>query len=510
MPLPEQIKRHIEGGLRKKLEHRDIALEQFRDYANGDQWGTGRYWTGRKPKDGGMEAVKKLFVQDDQIGGCLDRLVSSVLRNEPEWLLRSVADDDAEVAEYAPYAAALAQWFTASDAHDIITKAFRAACWAGSSYLRVYIPDTYAEYALEGSVPLERAFSMIRLQALDPLSARAIRDEHGMIVGYWYAYTEYEGEQERAMLEVHTPEMVYHCTRDALEVVREAPNPLYDAERFGEQDFLILEMARQRGVPVFGAGTIDKQNALNRELTHMNRNGELAGYRTIVLKNAYTPEKQRQFEEAMEGQALRVGKSEPPPWAFGADTILDVMSTIHDNITVLPVDVDTIEPVRADLFFEPTIAMYRQSILDDFSQGFVQGVQKAVSGESKRESRDAFNKLVELEARMVEQALRGVLEDVLRLALALSGGSISVPWKIVANVKTDIARTTLEEYEVQMRGYESGTNSLRVAVSSNPMVGDVEAELQRIAEGQKQRELLEQAKTEARLQEAEDAGLFSS
>lgn len=505
---PEVIKR-LRAAIREAdrqakapTEARSITLAKLRDYANGDQFGDNfQYWRGRSPKDkDDWSEIRKLATMDDQLGPALTRFVDSTLGRDPEWTLRlgesdvtsAILDNDDADEQPAEDARSLAlhlqeleragtTWHKDAELQDALTKAMHAALWAGTSSLRVYIPNAYAHEAVEGSIPtLEEALELIHVQAVTALEGGRITDEHNRVIGHYYRYSIEDGQRSVPHVEVHTPELIEHYRIDLDDLVplegQSFPNPLFDPRKRRRPNYLMHTLNRKKG-PALTASLLDAQDALNVEWSNARRNSDMGGFRSVVTLNADTPVDER---------------GEPAEWTLGPDIVAELrgvpleMTTGADGqpapLRIATPGVEVIDPVDPEVFGKGA-AEWRAMILRSMDQAHILEQFKAVSGESKAESRADFDKRVTQEAGLVADALAWVIPTVLRFAAWLTPeqdlNSLS-DLTCDPRVYLDVSRGNLKVFREQVEAYGKGLVSIETVLETNPAVIDGQAELKRI------------------------------
>lgn len=461
------------------LDARAPDFERLEHYSIGDFWGVGgKYWRGRIPKTGGLDDVQKLFVADDRINAAVDRLVSAIVGRDPEWdIAEPGAKPDAEDSPLVTaLEAVLSDWHEDADLHRELKRFTRLVQVYGRASLKVYIPDAYSDLARRGATrETAMALELIHVLALSPRHAGALRDAHNRVIAHWHRYTVLEEGKNIERLEVHTPEDVatYNLAGSALQLIAPPlPNPLYDKLRRRRPRFMLLEVALEGG-GAFTTSVLDKQDALNEAWTNLKRNDQLAGYRSIITLNALDPVDD---------------DGNPIPWTFGPARVQSLKGIITKGDAEVPegvampgvVVVDPVDPLKSSI---PNIEKLTEAILDAFDQLWTHtSTGHNTSGESKRESRRAFDKRVIEAAGFTAAALRWALETATSLAAWLEGNPEAYK-ELRFNPKLflDVERGNLELFKSLVEASDRGLVSLETLVNANPGVEDQAAELQRLA-----------------------------
>lgn len=498
--------RLFKAALTERKEVQGESLQKFKDFAGGYQ-NKLEYYKGRMPTPEDNRELQETLVIHNVIGQCLDRIVSSALRYMPtlQVLPRNFEDGQDVPVNYAAVGVLLEQWLRDVDGLDVLKAALKGLLYGGRSYLRVFIPSEYGEMvnSPQFTPDLQGMLEGIHLQVLDVLEAGAIRNHAGIIQGYYYLYEAPDEKGEaRAMVELHTREKVYQLKRDSFEVVAEFDNIFYDPEAIRRPRFMLYELSRPDSMPRFGLGTIAKQQTLNEEITNARRNSKLAAYRQWIFLNVMRQASGEGAEDE-EGKVLLEGRdwmkaAQDISYVGGAGRIWEIYGVPDENDIPVKPEAFAVEPVRFDIYFQGAIEKYIDLILEDFSQGFIKGEQKAVSAVSKRESRKTFDDDVKYHASIIEQALREVMARVLELAFVKSREKLE-GFRVVPTVKVDIPDGDMETFNDLAKHYldsEGELVSKETVLKTCPAVDDVQAELQRIVEERGERVKLEQAAQE--------------
>ncbi|WP_034335089.1 hypothetical protein [Deinococcus misasensis] len=445
---------------------RTLTTTKALDYLKGEQYGqNGAYWMGRtSEKTEVKQEIEKLFVADNQIGPCMARHVAAMLGKDPEWDLLDLQGEVYEGEEVD----ALSSWWDDFQAHRKLKQLATYVCAVGKASLRIYIPSKFGEQ-LQASRPktIPDALRVIRVQVVTPIDGGPVLDEFDDPMGYYYLYTP-PGEKD-ARVEVHEPEKVttYQVKQGKLGAVitPEAPNPLLE-----HNDFLMRTFSRD-GDPLLTQSVIDKQNLLNEEWTYMRKDSQLAGFRTVYTINADDPVDQT-------GKAI--------PWDFRPNTVMSIKGisqTSRDGRdSYTDPQVGVLNPVDPSVFFLPKIQQARAALESDFNQTWVTASYMAVSGDSKQESRKAFEQFVMIDGGMVGMAIKWMLETVLRFASNISGRKLPEGLRIKPRLYLDISRGNLQIFQALVEPCVKGLVSMATLIEANPAVTDAEAERTRLQE----------------------------
>ncbi len=144
--------------------------------------------------------------------------------------------------------------------------------------------------------------------------------------------------------------------------------------------------------------------------------------------------------------------------------------------------VTVIDTASPDNFLKE-IEKYELELLEDFDQSWTQAAFKAVSGEAKRESREAFEKRLVLESPPLVDGLETVLRAVKDLAAWLCDKAENFrPYRFGVRLFLDVTPGSLNTFVALVPAYEKNLVSLEMMTDVNPVVSDAQrpAELARL------------------------------
>jgi hypothetical protein len=492
-------------------------LRKQYDYAHGNQFGSRDnlafaaattnimpYWMGRIPKDEGWDSVRRLAVQDDVVGKCLDRIVNAILGKDPEWTYSETTPEALQNEVNEP----LADWHKKKKLHREMKKFARTLQWAGKAILRVFVPieqssnDGQLLTNSSNTAPqtLANVLNTIIPQALGPHQAGAIHDAWGRVLGYWFVTQreifkpELNKIELEDIVEIHAPDETQVFRMKGIDdyepLGQPEKNALFNPDD-PENSFLFAEYSRDGGSAITQT-VIDFQNALNVASTYMRRNSEQAGFRTMAIANADTP------VDADGNDAV---------WKNGPDVILDLKGIAtkgseNNPEAVATPSVTVIEPVdpRANLL--PEMEHWESKLLGEFDQEWTQRTTNAAeSADGQRLRRSSFDQGIMMEVGVIAEAFTFTLEKALQIAGAVMGAQFDA--EIMPKLYVDVVSGNLEQFKVLLEGYKVNVVSLESLIKNNPAVQDVDEELALItkqkaeAEAKAQAELAAQAKIAA-------------
>ncbi|MEH2070026.1 MAG: phage portal protein [Nostoc sp.] len=382
------------------------------DYYCGN---TFQFWTGPKPSQGDThaEAITKQieagYISNNLIKECVDRNVAAMVGMMPHWFLYA-GNDDANSSERSPQMTdaekTLQTWLdqllqhiavqdTDEDANPL-TMAVTQMLVTGTGYLRLYQPKRYK------GMNNAKLYQKIRLHCPPLGSVKVDRDDDGEIEQIAYTY---KGGTEIQSLNPQTGKLTFIVTSPG-EKKSESVTENWEADFNGR--WTIYEL---RSPSIINKDIKRLQNAINKALTMLGRNLDLAGFLERVITNAQTPgewvedptrpEKQR-FIPDERGLQLGPGKT----------TFLSGIKTkdgeyLTPGITYRdPIDITT---------FEKSVALFAARLYLAFNQGHIlASADGTISGISRVQLRQDANLSLDRPAPVIENAFANILEVVLR------------------------------------------------------------------------------------------------
>lgn len=481
-------------GSPKAVSPRDLTLEKRYDYSHGraiDDKLT--YYRGIKPDEEGTRDFLRVAREGDKLGPALMRFVAGTLGLDPEWtikrndsdvtsdMLGSAAEKKATPEEKTIAAELNALedihtvWDKGIGLHKKIALLYHTSLWAELGYFRLYIPDSLKEdprVQRRTFKTVQEALSVIYLNILDPRVAGAIVDEHGDTLGYYYRYEdEKEDGSKRELIELYTPDEIKlleantQTLEEQLETANATPNPL---RREGERpDYLMGVLEHPQG-GALDASVIDEQDSLNESKVEMRRNGQMGGHRQLITINAAEP-------------VDETGK--PVAYQFGAAVVANITGVPiynHENKIIGMTDpkVIVVEPVNPENFIV-AIKHHTAEILQRYSQQHFESEFLAISGESKRESREAWISNLELESGPIGAAYAHILRNALRYAYWLTGKNDNAfdVYEVVPVLNLNVSNADIDTVMKASDLVTAGHMTLENFVLLNDLVKSKDAEL---------------------------------
>lgn len=475
------------AALKVEADPRVLSPTKLRDYARGEQIGKNlEYYPGLVPEDPTeREAFKKRLAVLALLGPALDRFTTHILGRDPEWTA-SAGEAGKPLKPEDERVKGLGEWHKAGGRiHAELKRADQQMRWGGAAYLWMYTPDVYrvlsgGELKRDAATYAE-ALELIRLDALDTTQAGAV-EQDGVKLAYWRAYSVMVDDKAQNRIEVHTRQEVTVYVEDGDKLVPASdvgenprPNPLFDPLKPLRFPALMYEMKREAG-PQITQSMVDVQNATNTTAMNVLRNNNLGGWRQYYTVNAARP------VDDVTGEKTN--------YVFGPSRVVDVqadflrdkegdMAQGPNGPILLPVSVGTFDPVNST-FMREDADWFEQKLLGQLNQRWTQDESK-VSGESKRESRAAFDKELPAEAQPARDALKWIIETADRFAQWVMGQDVPTdPVTVDPRLFLDVESVDLETLKVLDLMHTAGKLSLETLLESTPGVTDVAKEMERI------------------------------
>lgn len=463
----------------KNSDPRALTLEKRKAFAYGNQAGDKlEYWAGLKPSADAspeeQDEFKRRIVIADVIGPALNTYTSHILGDDPDWVLTR-PDSEEELSEDTEEVKALTLWHKEAKLHERLKKADYDMRWGGVSYLRMFIPEELSEIdpalTSRGGKDLTQSLRLAHLQALDATEAGVYRTPTGLLMAYWYAYAKQIGDKMVTHVEVHTRQAVavYVEENGDLKLAPPAegltnpyPNPVADPADPLTFHSLMCEVRRGEGAQI-AQSDIDLQNSVNVAASNIRKNNDLAGHRQYYTVNAAPP---------------LDADGKVSAYEFGPKRVLDIQAGYVEDAegtpvqdangkpTITPVSVGTIDPVnsesmREDWATDQRALLSRHNLLWQLAEG-------QVSGESKRESRSAFDRSLPDEAAPINAALEWAIGTAYRFAQWIGGNDNPESLNVDGRLYLRVAPVDLATWQSALQAYGEGKIDLMTLAESNP------------------------------------------
>lgn len=468
-------------------------------FYNSDHWGDGEFWTGPRPLAADkffaikMAAIEAAQVTRNVIGELCSRHTSGVLGRELHWGLTPDRDlgtvdevdpvtnetvtkegepTEQEAALIGEAEAVLTAWWDKREVPEILQAMLDGALNIKRSPLRLYVPPGLRD--ANGNMPagpIDVCIDYIWLQHLgtneDTLeqqmpSATVYTDKNTRRDVGIFTYKEEEGNQEFAELTYldDLGNTVLRIIGGDGEVGKPLLLPLGGR-------LTIYELTRKW---LITPQIISQQKALNKTKTMQGRNDDLGGF----LERTYLNVKWPTDVDAT------TGVETPRPLYVGAgamNSLQGVEYTDSEGKThVANPSVVYRDPVSPKTFIESEESMYLSMLQEGQQLHYALAGDAVVSGESRKQARDAFHKDLQYSAGKVEAATRWVLETVLAMASYFAGQAGRYEGlRAYVEARVDSGPISSEEMTVAADLWERGVWALERAMSKTG-VEDVTAE----------------------------------
>lgn len=419
-------------------------------FLNGDHYQGGDGWSGPMPKptETGstttLAEIERAFVSRNAIGEVVGRHCAGILGRDCHWKFTptrpldpvEVPDpetgetttkdgepDDVEQALIAEAEQLLVQWWDKRSGQETLQSMVSALLATKRGVLRLYVPPGLRDK--NGNIPagdLAESLGRIWVQALnlneDTLefqmpsatvwTDKSTRSEIGV---FTYKTTDTEtGEPKDDEAELCYLDDVGNTV---LRIVGKADEQMVVLPLGGR--LTLFEATRQS---LITPQIVSQQKLLNLAMTMKQHNVVLGGYLERILLNAQLPGQ-------MERDANGVERFVPQPFYVGAGTtnaLVGVKFTdANGNEQIATPSVVYRDPVPVDTFEATENAAYLAILQEAQQLHYALAGDAVVSGESRRQARDAFEKDLRLTAGKVEAAARWMLETALAMAAVFAG-----------------------------------------------------------------------------------------
>jgi len=477
------------AALKVEADPRLLTNVKRRDFAQGEQIGKNlEYYPGLIPEDPDeREAFKKRLMVLALIGPALNNFTTHTLGRDPEWTA-SAGEDGKPLEPDDERVKALSIWHKGNGrVHAELKRADQHMRWGGVAYLWMYTPDVYRVLSggqLQRNAPTyAEALELIRLDALDATQAGAV-EQDGVKLAYWRSYSVTVDGKAQNRIEVHTRQEITVYVEDGDKLVPASdvgenprPNPLHDPARPLRFPALMYEMKREEG-PQVTQSMVDVQNATNTTAMNVLRNNNLGGWRQYYTLNAARP------VDDVTGEKTN--------YRFGPSRVLDIQADYLRNADGTPLlnatgdpimltaSVGTFDPVNSQ-FMREDADWYERKLLGQLNQLWTLAAEAAISGESRKQSRRAFDLSLPAEAQPARDALQWIIQTADHFAQWVMGQDVPTdPITVDARLFLDVDAVDLETLKQLDLMHSAGKISLETLLESTPGVTDVAKELERI------------------------------
>jgi len=475
------------------------------DFLNGNHFGgdDGTYWVGprRTAQDvlyrESMAEIQRTFVSHNVVAEVTNRHVNGVLSRELHWGFvpdrplketTSINPDTgqetkerekptpAEQTLIDEAQAALMRWWEMRSVSQILQQALAGGLSIMRSPLRIYVPPgLLSEGGTLHADDLIMAMEFIWLQFLG-----FDEDALQFIIPTATVYTDKKTrkdigvfsykEDEATILEVTYLDELGNTVIRTMDDKGDTQPPIVIPLK---KRLTMFEMQR---FALISQQIISQQKALNMTLTMKQRNAVQGGFLERVLMNVKVPG----------STDPETGEFTPDPLYVGAGTTnlfqSETFTDTEGKTFVLPGSVTYRDPVAANTFIETENSQYTGMLQETHQLHYTLASEGSVSGESRKQARDSFQKDLLYSASKVETLTRWVLETVLALGANFSGAPDRfIGLRAYVQVKVDSGPVSADDMRVAAEMRERGIWDWETAASATG-VNDVDAMKIRLAE----------------------------
>lgn len=406
-------------------------LDSYRAFLQGDHWQDWEGWTGPRPdpKDPDAavlrEGIARGFVSRNVLGECVGRHVNGVLGRDVKWQVvprRELAEGEApsgdEQARADEAVELLRTWVDARKLNQEFDRLGETLLIAGEAYLRAFVaPGAVGADGLVPTADLATSLGRVYLDFPPPGAAAVWTDPRTQAKCSVYRYRETAGSRPSQIQGQQGDERAELSYLDGDQTVIRLVGGQDDeyAYRLGSR----LLMADLRRKPLLNPQVVSQQKLLNKTLSQMARNGDMAGFRERVTYNA-----------RMGGNLVRDPDSGEERWVpdtlpVGASSLLRLtgykVRDAEGNESMTMPGMDWIDPVPVGTFLEAAQSAYEAILAECNQLHYAMSADATASGESRQVAMAAY--LIDLlqTKQQVDGAWSWLLETALALAAVLSG-----------------------------------------------------------------------------------------
>lgn len=492
-------------------------------FYNGDHWQGGAAWTGpslsantNPLSDATMAAIQKSFVSRNAISEITGRHVAGVLGREIHWKLTvarplpmiKVVDkltgkereeralpSDEEQALIDEAEALLVKWLNKRGVARIMQSMVAAFLNTKRAVMRVYVPPDLRDD--DGNLPpgdMEQTIDYIYPQHLG-------HNDDKLVLQFPFA-TVYTQKSSQRQVGVYT----YKEVDEFAELMGAEATEEERAELtyLDEAGMTVLRVINKEGnvedpvtMPLGGRLTmfeatrpwlvtpqiVSLQKLLNMSLTMMQRNAVVAGFLERVFSNVDWPGKW--VDDPSEPAGKRFV---PDELVIGPNVnthIRGIKIKDKDNNTSFATpEINYRDPVSPQTFVDTQAYTYTSILQESNQLHYAQVGGTVVSGESRKQAREAFKQDLQMSASLVEEVMRWLLELVLAMASYFAGRAGAFEGlRVYAQCRINTGPISPEDMRAAKEMKEATLWS-RETAQSETGIEDVDAENARIAKEQ--------------------------
>lgn len=413
-------------------------LQSYHDFVDGSHWQDWGGWTGPIPDPGDPDVVMlsdgivRGFVSRNVLGEGVGRHVNGVLGRNIKWSVvpgRELAQDEQpsadEQARIDEVTALLKEWVTVRKLNQLYDKLGENLLVEGVAHQRLFVAP--GEVNADGVVPnADLATSLGRVYFNFPLRGEAVvwTDPRTQAKCSIYLYREVTSSRPSESAKVQGDERAELTYLDGEQTIirivgaEKEGVAQQDAEGFTYPLGKRLLMADMSRKPLLNPQVVSQQKLLNKTLSQMARNGDMAGFRERVTYNA------RMGGTLVTGSD-GVERFVADPLNVGASSMIRLTGykivDAEGNQSITTPGMDWIDPVPVATFLEAAKSAY-EAILAEMNQlHYAMSDDASASGTSRQTAMAAY--LIDLlqTKQQVDAGWAWLLETALSLAEVLAG-----------------------------------------------------------------------------------------
>jgi hypothetical protein len=500
------------------------------DFYNGDHWQNGSGWVGPKAGSSGdpvgdatLSAIEKAFVSRNAIKEVVGRHVAGVLGRTVHWKftlkrdlpLVTIKDETTgierrekelplpdEQALINEAEALLVQWWDKRGIAGILQTMTASVLNSKRGVLRLFVPpDLRDDFGNLPTADLETTLDYIYLQHLGA-------NDDTLTLEFPYA-TVYTEKKSRRRIGVYIYSEVDELIGGASSQNRDRAEMTY----LNSEGLTVLRIVDAKGnvddsvaMPLGGHLTISEmtrpwlitpqivsqQKLLNLTMTMKQRNTVLGGFLERIFSNVDWP------GQDVPDPTTPTGKRwVPEPLKVGAGVMTNLLGfemEDEDGVkTRLNPSVSYRDPVDTSTFITTEESAY-EAILQEANQlHYAQAADTQISGESRKQAREAFKQDLQMSASLLQEQIRWLLETVLSMASYFAGRPSQFEGlRVYVQCRIDSGPISADEMRVAVEMKDAEVWS-QETTQSQTGIEDVDAENARIAQEQVKRSAIDAA-----------------
>ncbi len=478
--------------------------EDARLFFEGDHWASGRFWVG--PRLDGVTSDAALLLKNIAIEFCaknvvkevIERHAAGVMGREPDWglspnrpklrrkkqrpALPQKKDHPAPEQPLIDEAeAALTEWWDDRSLLDAFQKLARQVLLEGTGVMRAFVPSGLAGQSVSPGLslvpvgPLGTSLERIYVEVPEPGSAAVYEDKGTRRKLGVFSYKEQlDDGTEEERVEVS---FVDEQGRTVIRILSRGGIISETRQHLGGR----LSVLAVEDEPLITETLLENQKNLNRSLTMMGRNSDVAGFTERTFLNVQLQGRWVDAEGYPDNK-----KFIPDPISLGPGITNNFVGTATvdpstGKSSVADPNVLYRDPTDPETFLKTQAGHYR-NILEEVDQihALISGDSTA-TGESRKQAREGFVKRLLKTKTKLDRIGRQLLEVVLAMASVFSGraGQFAA-LRAVFECTIDAGSQSLDEQRQTVEAFSAGILSKETAMQRSG-IEDPAAELESIA-----------------------------